>query len=234
MQGRENLPKQRERFMDSRARYGFGLALLLSAYVLDSFDGRLIQFLVDLTYIALLCVLILDPRAARWSRVLGITLIALSAISSVIYLASNPPDPVIGPISTSLNALVVALAVVVVTRRIATHKKVTQSTVMGAILAYALLGFVFASVYQTVALLNTDAFFNQGPVPTSDYSYFSFVTLTTLGYGDLTPALEVGKRLVVIEALLGQVVLVVFVARLVSLWGTNRALPDVSRDSPGD
>lgn len=220
--------------MNSKARYGLALALLLSAYLLDSFDGRIVQFLVDLTYIALLSVLILDPTAARWTKVVGVAFIALSAISSIVYLATSPPDPIIGPVSTSLNAIVVALAILVVMRRIASHQKVTQSTVMGAILAYALFGFMFAAAYQTIALVNTDPFFNQGPVQAMDFSYFSFVTLTTLGYGDLTPALDVAKRLVVIEALLGQIVLVVFVARLVSLWGTNRSTTSPSDDSSRD
>jgi len=48
--------------------------------------------------------------------------------------------------------------------------------------------------------------------------YFSVVTLTTVGYGDITPATELAKRLVVVGAFVGQVFLITFVARLVSLW----------------
>ena len=56
-------------------------------------------------------------------------------------------------------------------------------------------------------------------VATGDYVYFSFVTLTTVGYGDITPATELAKRLAVVEAFVGQVFLIVLVARLVTLWG---------------
>ena len=49
--------------------------------------------------------------------------------------------------------------------------------------------------------------------------YFSFITLTTVGFGDITPISELAKRLVVIEAFVGQVFLITLVARLVSLWG---------------
>jgi voltage-gated potassium channel Kch len=52
-----------------------------------------------------------------------------------------------------------------------------------------------------------------------DYTYFSFVTLTTVGYGDITAASDIAKRLVVVEAFIGQVFLITLVARLVSLWG---------------
>lgn len=205
--------------MNAQSRYGAALALLLGSYLLGSFDGRVIQFLTDMTYIALLGILILDPKAARWVKAIGLTVVILSALSSVLYLASSPPNQTLGSISAALNAVVVATAIVVVLRRLATHSKITISTVMGAVLAYTLLGFLFAAIYQAIGLSSSTPFFNQGPSPVSDYSYFSFVTLTTLGYGDLTPALEIGKRLIVIEALMGQIMLVVLVARLVSLWG---------------
>jgi voltage-gated potassium channel Kch len=55
-------------------------------------------------------------------------------------------------------------------------------------------------------------------VAEGDYTYFSFVTLTTVGYGDVTAASDLAKRLVVVEAFVGQVFLIVLVARLVALW----------------
>jgi voltage-gated potassium channel Kch len=57
-------------------------------------------------------------------------------------------------------------------------------------------------------------------VAEGDYTYFSFVTLTTVGYGDVTAASDLAKRLVVVEAFVGQVFLIVLVARLVALWGS--------------
>lgn len=67
--------------------------------------------------------------------------------------------------------------------------------------------------------LLTDTTFLNGVVSDGDYVYFSFVTLTTVGYGDITAATDIAKRLVVVEAFVGQVFLVALVARLVSLWG---------------
>jgi voltage-gated potassium channel len=63
-------------------------------------------------------------------------------------------------------------------------------------------------------------FFTQPPPHAqSEYLYFSFVTLTTLGFGDLSPHVGLPQALTVFEALLGQVFLVTMVARLVTLWG---------------
>ena len=205
--------------MGTQARYGFALALLLTSYLLGSFNGTAVQFLVDMTYIALLAVLILDPRANRWMKAIGLAVVLLSALSSVVAVAVTPVNPTLATISSALNALVVGVAILVLIRRLASHSRVTASTVMGAVLVYALLGFMFASIYQAIGLSSPTPFFNQGQVPISDYSYFSFITLTTVGYGDLTPALEIVIRLVVIEALIAQVLLVGLVARLVSLWG---------------
>src|SRR5262249_59285017 len=58
--------------------------------------------------------------------------------------------------------------------------------------------------------------------PMSDFLFFSFTTLTTVGYGNLIPAGPLGQALAMVEALLGQIYLVVIVARSVSLWGQDR------------
>ena len=65
----------------------------------------------------------------------------------------------------------------------------------------------------------------------SEYLYFSFVTLTTLGFGDLSPSVGLPQALTVLEALLGQVFLVTLVARLVTLWGRQSA-EDARRTQP--
>jgi hypothetical protein len=100
------------------------------------------------------------------------------------------------------------------------HKRVTHETVLGALCSYVLLGLLFAFVYLAVDAVRDAAFFAQpGPHLQSEYVYFSFVTLTTLGFGDLSPAVGLPQALTAVEALLGQVFLVTLVARLVTLWG---------------
>jgi hypothetical protein len=99
------------------------------------------------------------------------------------------------------------------------HKRVTYETVLGALCAYVLVGLLFAFLYLAVAELRDAAFFAQhGPHEQSEYLYFSFVALTTLGFGDLSPAVGLPQALTVLEALLGQIFLVTLVARLVTLW----------------
>jgi len=91
--------------------------------------------------------------------------------------------------------------------------------VLGALCAYILVGLLFAFLYLAVSDLRSGAFFAQpGAHAQSELLYYSFVTLTTLGFGDLSPTVGLPQALTAIEALLGQIFLVTMVARLVTLW----------------
>jgi hypothetical protein len=103
-------------------------------------------------------------------------------------------------------------------RVILTSHHVTPRLLIGAICVYLMIGLLFTFLYLGVNGVHPD-FFKQGvETEPSIYLYFSFITMTTVGYGDFTPASAVPRVLVVLEALLGQIFLVTAVARLVSLY----------------
>ena len=102
--------------------------------------------------------------------------------------------------------------------RVLHHGRVTSETVFGALCSYVLLGLMFAFIYLAVADLGGPFFAQPGPHDQGEYLYFSFVALTTLGFGDLSPAVGLPQTLTVLEALLGQIFLVTLVSRLVTLW----------------
>ena len=115
--------------------------------------------------------------------------------------------------------LLVSATLPITLRRVLAHRRITHETVLGALCTYVLLGLLFAFVYLAVSDLREASFFVQeGLHAQSEYLYFSFVTLTTLGFGDLSPAVGLPQALTVLEALLGQIFLVTLVARLVTLW----------------
>ena len=91
--------------------------------------------------------------------------------------------------------------------------------IKGAVAAYLLLGLTWALAYELVALLAAGAFAGTGLGGSErpDFIYFSFVTLTTVGYGDVTPIHPVARSLAVTEALTGQLYPAILLARLVSL-----------------
>lgn len=83
---------------------------------------------------------------------------------------------------------------------------------------YLLLGVIFAVFYTQVAFAHLSVFAPaQDPAGASSLYYFSFVTLTTVGFGDIVPATDWLRAVTVLEGLFGQIFLVVLVARLVGL-----------------
>jgi hypothetical protein len=96
---------------------------------------------------------------------------------------------------------------------------VTTRRIEGAISVYLLLGFTWAQAYELVALWHPGAFATAfaGRSSNQQWTYYSFVTLTTMGYGDIMPVHPLARALAVLEALTGQLYLAILLARLVSL-----------------
>jgi len=98
---------------------------------------------------------------------------------------------------------------------------ITVKKIVGGVAAYILLGHLWASLYLTIYILNRDSFQSNGAViqpvdALKQLSYFSFVTLTTIGYGDITALGSVARVFVMLEGLLGQLFPAIFIAKLVS------------------
>ena len=105
---------------------------------------------------------------------------------------------------------------------------ITFHRIRGAVAAYLLLGLAWAFAYEAVTIERPGAFtmptryVTSGDEPISHFVYFSFVTLTTVGYGDVTAIHPLARSLVIIEALLGQLFPAILLARLVSLQTSPR------------
>jgi len=118
--------------------------------------------------------------------------------------------------ATILAILVIAF---VLLAQIFRTGRVTHVRIQGAIAVYVLFGIGYAHAYHVVGILHPGAFVApKGELSQpADWVYFSFVTLTTVGYGDITPAIPIARALAIGEALLGQLYLAIMVARLVAM-----------------
>ena len=200
-----------------RERYGLILGLILIAYVVSGIDDlRWARLLNAVVWGVVLLVALWSPGIPRIIRRVGLVATVVVLVSGIWlgFLDSETGDGV----QSLLLAVAQIAAMLAILSRILQHRTVTLQTVMGGVAAYALLAFIMSAIYFGFDKLTETAFFNGIEAP-GDYAYFSFVTLTTVGFGDITPASELAKRLVVIEAFAGQVFIITFVARLVSLWG---------------
>jgi ion channel len=165
-----------------------------------------------------LVVAIHDPEAGqRITRRHALQILACVALAPLVLLVNS--SSLVGLTYLLPVGLLVTATLPITLSRVIRHPRVTRETVLGALCAYVLVGLLFAFVYLAVADLQSGPFFAQpGEHVQSEYLYFSFVTLTTLGFGDLSPSVGLPQALTAIEALLGQIFLVTMVARLVTLW----------------
>ena len=135
----------------------------------------------------------------------GQTVHGITRLASCALIALAPPAIVIG-----------------VLRTLRSERAVTVDVVFGALCLYLLAGMFFAFIYGAVDNLGGSPFFDQGQATTASRClYFSFTTLTTVGYGDLTARTNLGHTLAVIEALVGQIYLVTVVATIVGNVGSR-------------
>ena len=198
-------------------RYGIVLILLLATFIVMASGAsqawaRIV--IVVLQGATLFGALAASKAKRRAFRLTGVVVLAALVGSIVSGLADTS-----GTRGSSflLNALLVAIAPVFIGRALWHRAIVDVQTILGAICIYVLLGMLWAFVYAGMRTLGGSQFFAQTASPTSaDDLYFSFVTLTTVGYGDLTAATGLGRSFAMLEALTGQIYLVTIVSVLVS------------------
>jgi hypothetical protein len=122
-------------------------------------------------------------------------------------------------VSDVLAMVFLAMMAGVVLFQVFREGPITVHRIVGAVAVYVLLGVLWAEGYQLVALLRPGAFVASGgaPVGAPDLTYFSFVTLTTVGYGDITAVHSAARSMALLEALTGQLFPAILIARLVSM-----------------
>lgn len=155
-------------------------------------------------------------------------LLALPTLVS-LWLRQVVPALGLSQVALVLMTLFLLYTTVTVLLRVFTEERVTLDTLSGALCVYLLMGYLWSSLYGLIYLLAPGSFHlpmwwtpgkEQGiatDVPMNLMTYFSFTTLTTLGYGDVLPISGVARAAVILEAVLGHFYLAVLVARLIGL-----------------
>jgi uncharacterized membrane protein len=207
-----------------------GIVILTNAFLVQGSAGMfLLLIMLAVTLVFTLATSRVGWRTAVWA---GICVAAGFGVGITAQIVGKVGDARLG-YQIAIMVMGVIIAAVIV-RSILRHPEVSVETVAGAASIYLLFGLVFAVLYAFVGDLTiifqpavaaqagthpsaAEAFFVSARTPLpSDFLYFSFVTLTTVGYGDLTAVTQFGRMLSVCEALLGQLYLVTVVAILVS------------------
>jgi hypothetical protein len=209
--------------------YGLLLLLILLQLLLTAIvgEGRLGR--VAVTVISGAVALFAFWTSRPHARVLRLATVAIVVAALGGSLALLIRFPTLDGMSRTIIALLTAACPVVVARRLLRHQRVQRSTILGALCIYLLLGLFFAYLYSALSAIGGGFFAGQPEASIVDYLYFSYTSLTTVGYGDLTAGGDLGRMLAVSEALMGQLYLVTVVALLVGNIGRDRFRGDHAR-----
>jgi hypothetical protein len=165
------------------------------------------------------------PLANAFKRLMQI-LLMLAFTLNVIEESPALPNISMGLqiLSDGLYALFLTLTVIFLSHRFIRITAVNGDVIIGSVSAYLLLGIIWFLFYQIALCFNNDAFRGAGELSASRLPllYFSFTTLTTLGYGDVTPAAPATMGLANLEAIVGQLYPAILIARLVSIFSVEQ------------
>ena len=208
-----------ERPASPTGRYGLLLILLVGTYLLSAFTtGKLVSAVQIVVFVGSLLLALRSSPISPWVARLIFGVVAVGSAVAFGLVLAQPSQGAVGA-AQIWTGLVLLVSVVVIVRRILANTTVTMQSIYGALSAYIIIGLMFAAFYGAMDRLGGVPFFsNSQPGDTKTYQYFSFTTLTTLGYGDFTAATDAGRAVAVLEAMVGQIFLATLVARLVSAF----------------
>ena len=213
-------------------RYGVVLVLLFTTYVfMASGPTHVVARVVTVALMGatLLTTLIASRSDWRLFRLAAVVVaVALGAAFASAFVSSSTTST---NAFFALNALLVGACPVVIARALLRRRSIDVHTVLGAICIYVLIGMIFAFVYATSGILDQDFFVQTRHATLPDFLYFSFVTQTTVGFGDFTAAGGLGA-LAAFEGMVGQLYLVTVVAVLVSNVSRTRRRRGVDDSTP--
>ena len=202
--------------------------LLVSAPVVQTLPYARPVEAALLTLVLLSAVLAVGGRR----KMLAIAILLVSPALLVLWLEHS--DSRIVPIGSGMVAAMLPLGftIVVLLRFVLISKRVTGEVLCAAVSNYLMIGLLWSMAYRLVELLSPCAFrsgSSGGDIHMLGLTpvYFSFVTLCTVGYGDIYPASDTARMLALMEAMTGTFYIAVLIARLVALYSTERS------DRPG-
>ena len=196
-------------------------------------DKEVREVVVDLAFSVLLVFAMLT--VGRHLRIATVALALPTLVSH--WLLRHLDLPALRYVDFALTSLFLAFLTLVIMIAVFRAQSVTTDTIVGAVCAYLLIGVTWGSVYALLAFASPDSL-SVSPAlarvthwgePVSSFTplllYYSYTTLSTLGYGDVTPLSTGARALSVLEGLTGQIYLAVLVARLVGLHIAGASRP---------
>jgi voltage-gated potassium channel len=227
--------------IQSRPRpvFRFSVSFFLGALVLNIFVSPIVDrlrsgSLIETMLITLLLLCALLSIAGGRRALVGIVLVAPAAIGE--WLNYWRPELLTYVVTRGVGLLFIGFVVVQLLRFIVYAARVDSEVLCAAVAGYLLSGFAWSLAYALLGRLDPNSFvFTLAPQSGQSMNgftglYFSFITLSTVGYGDIIPVSEVARMLAIVEAMFGTFYMTLLIARLVSLYSFRSPLEVANRE----
>ena len=210
-------------------RYGVLFLLIVTSMLLTAANTDWLRIVAVVMLGGTVLFAFLAARAGRRAWRFAIILIPIAVVLGIVGLLDDARG---AQLTAAIVSVILPIAAIgVLGRRIVKEQLVSGRTVLGLLSIYLLIGMTFSALYVTIAVASHEPFFAQtNDAQPVDFTYFSYITIATVGYGDLTPANPLPRMLAAIEGLTGQLYLVTVVAVAVSRVRTRR---DRAREGQG-
>jgi hypothetical protein len=200
--------------------YWFVLALLLASYVLSAAQSTenpsILAFMIQLGTVA---ITLWVARVNSGLRQIGWIVIAAAGIAAVVVELVDLSGRTLDVVLSAASLIAYLVAPVAIIAHQSRKTLVDGQTLLASIAAYVMVGMFFTFLYNVISLSTDSPLFGEGQADSlASQVFFSFTTLTTTGYGNLVPESALVQSVAVIEAIAGQLFLVIAVARVVSGW----------------
>jgi hypothetical protein len=237
------LPRQLETPGRPKPVFQFSLSQFLATLILNilisPFVDRLSAgFLIETILLTLVLLSALLSIAGQGRVLIGVVLATAAVVGE--WLNYLWPDLSILVVTRAAGLLFISFVVFQLLRFIVYAPRVDSQVLCAAIAGYLLSGFAWSLAYSLLGRLDPSSFvFTLSPTSGQSMNgfgsiYFSFITLSTVGYGDIAPVSDVARMLAMVEAMFGMFYVALLIARLVSLYSPKSSLKATGRAEKGE
>jgi hypothetical protein len=221
--------KNQWRILEGKHRFGLLFFSLLLTIGGSTLLAELKLIWIHRTLILLNLLMLLSIIKGRWTFRASLLLFSLSLFSTAISTVSGKTALVIG--GQICTVVLLILGTYACFRSVFESGRIDEERIFASLSLYLLFGVLFALIFAVIEEYMPGTSFHYPDTlspdtvtrPLLQHFYFSFVTLATLGYGDIVPISGPAKGMAILEAIIGQMYLVVVVSRLVSLYGQSES-----------
>jgi hypothetical protein len=214
-------------------------ALILNIFISPFVDPLRSADLIETMLMTLVLLVAVLSIAGRWRALVGIVLVTPAVIGEWLNYWW-PEETLIYVVTRAAGLLFIGFVVVELLRFIVYAPRVDAEVLCAAVAGFLLSGLAWSLAYNLLDRLDPNSFvFNLSSKSGDSMNgftslYFSFITLSTVGYGDIVPASEVARMLAMVEAMFGMFYMAMLIARLVSLYSSKTRLEVVNQEGTGD